>query len=174
MATVEDQVMEVLSDPMNLPSSFWDYMVRKWLQSSPVLPISQIFGFTQFTAQSAAVATSEATGSTTYADLATVGPTISGLADGHYVLLATSLISNSTGSVGSFASPSLNGSTPLDSDAAIVVTSAAGVPQVTAIGASIQTLSSGNNNTIKMQYRVGAGSGTFTYRKLIALKYGNL
>jgi hypothetical protein len=37
--------MEILSDPMNLPSPFWDYMVRKWLHDAPVFPISQVFGY---------------------------------------------------------------------------------------------------------------------------------
>jgi hypothetical protein len=30
---------------MDLPSTFWDYMIRKWLVDAPVFPISQVFGF---------------------------------------------------------------------------------------------------------------------------------
>ena len=64
--------MDVLSDPMNLPSSFWDYMVKRWLRDAPVFPISQVFGFTQFTVQPVAVVDTTAAGDTFNGALASV------------------------------------------------------------------------------------------------------
>jgi hypothetical protein len=44
---IASQIMEVLADPMNLPDTFWGYMVQRWLADAPVFPISQVFGFAQ-------------------------------------------------------------------------------------------------------------------------------
>lgn len=60
---------------MDLPSTFWDYMVRRWLRDAPVFPISQVFGFNQsskgstlsydeFSAPVSITATTEATSNT--------------------------------------------------------------------------------------------------------------
>jgi hypothetical protein len=163
-------VHEILSNPMDLPSTFWDYMIRKWLNDAPVFPISQVFGFTQFTANQASVSTSESTSSVTYTALTTPGPTLTLLPDGHYLVLVAAFMTDSFGN-GAYMSPKVNSGVALDANAAITV-SASGT---SLIGASTQTLSNGGSNTIASVYRAGVGStGTFQNRSLIALRYGNL
>jgi len=73
-ANVQQQVFEILSDPMNLPSTFWDYMVKRWQRDAPVFPITQVFGYTsqpgyelgytEFTANVSVRATTETTANT--------------------------------------------------------------------------------------------------------------
>lgn len=163
--------MEVLADPMNLPSTFWDYMIKRWLRDAPVFPISQVFGFTAFTAQSAPkIATSESTSSGTYVDLATTGPLLTLLPDGHYLFFYGAAHMNSVSGSGSKMSISVNGSTPVDSDATGVQTAVF----VNAMTVSVQTLSNNGSNTVKAQYRVTANTGTFADRFVIGLKYSNL
>lgn len=41
--------MDVLSNPMDLPSTFWDYATQSWLKDAPVFPVSQVFGYQQTT-----------------------------------------------------------------------------------------------------------------------------
>lgn len=148
--------------------------LRQWLTVNPIpVPISQVQGFSRFTAQPASIATGETTTSTTYADLATVGPTLSGLPAGTYLVLVGALLYNNTAGVASSASVSLNGGAASDADAAILVTSGSNVPAVTAVGFSVKTLTLANN-TLRVKYRVnGASTGTFYYRNLVALRIGN-
>ena len=137
-------------------------------QSGIPIPVAQIVGFAQFTAQSAPfIGTSETTTSTTYADLTTVGPTLSYVSNGKY-LIAFGCTASNSGQNATYISPNVNGTTPSDNDAAQTATAAAGSL------ARITTASlSAGNNTVKLQYKVAAGTGTFLNRWLVLLKYAN-
>ena len=144
--------------------------LRLWLeQNPPAVPITSILGFSQFTAQLASVSTTETTTSTTYADLATAGPTLSGLPDGRYLYLVDVTSFNSAAGNACISGVTINGSAPADDTKSAINT---GTDQVSAIGAGLATLSAGSN-TLKVQYRVNAGTGSFSYRNLIALRYAN-
>lgn len=165
--------MDVLSDPMNLPSTFWDYMVKRWLRDAPVFPISQVFGFAQFTATSATrVSTAETTTSTTPTDLATVGPSLSNLPDGKYLFLfgCAGFVPNTVNSL--YMGVKINSTEADVNNAAFCsATNSAWVPMITGVTAS---LSNNGSNTVTSRYWVDGSTGHFQYRWLIALKYGNL
>lgn len=171
-ATIRQQIMEVLSDPMNLPAEFWQYDVQNWVKEAPVFPISQVFGFSQFTANAATtIQTNESTTSVfpTYVDLATVGPTLTGLADGKYVIFwgagtFTSVAGNDT-----LCGPSVNGGAVLGN------ARNGGTNSVSVTGVVVTDLSNGGSNSITIKYCVAAAAtGSFFGRWLIALRYGNL
>jgi hypothetical protein len=65
---------------LSVPKEFETTMLDRVNLNPPLLPVTQILGFSQFTAQAAEVLASQTTTSTTYADLATVGPQLTGLA----------------------------------------------------------------------------------------------
>lgn len=90
--------------------------LKTWFEGNPpAIPVTQVLGFSQFTAQAATrIATSESTSSTSYTNLATVGPTIGGLPSGKYVFLFGSILQ---GTAAPYMGLSINGSTPNDTDA---------------------------------------------------------
>lgn len=147
--------------------------LRTWLeQNPPAIPVTQILGFSQFTAQADRVSNtaSESTVSTTYTDLATVGPRLTGLPDGKYLVVFGAGAQTSVAGIGAVMSISVNGATPVDADGATVQSaSIAG-----GTSAVLKTLSSGGNNTLSVQYRIdGAATGGWLLRWLIALRYAN-
>lgn len=162
--------MEILSDPMNLPSTFWDYMVRKWLADAPVFPISQVFGFTGFTFQAATtIAAGEATTSTSYVDLATVGPTLFGLGKGKYAIFFGAQCQPTSPSVALMSISVTNVAAATDADA--IVVSAA---NETCTGVILKDLTN-DINGLQAQYRSSGGNScSFSGRKLIAVKYANI
>ncbi len=156
---------------MDLPSSFWEYMIRKWLNDAPVFPISQVFGFTQYTANAATkINTTEATSSGSYTDLATAGPSLTNLPDGNYLILLGCQMTCSFAGAGAFMSFSVNGTTASDNDGC-----ATGDDNFSSVSvASIKALSNKGSNTLTAKYRAGTGTATFATRWLIALRYSNL
>jgi hypothetical protein len=143
--------------------------VRTWLeQNPPFIPITQIIGFSQFAAQVAIVQTLESTTSTTYTDLSTVGPELTGLPDGQYVVVVSAAGLNS-GAVDGWMSYSVNGGTAVDSTGSRSSgTSLAGV-----IMFSTPTLKNNGNNSIVAKYRTSGGTSQFTNRCLFALRFAN-
>jgi hypothetical protein len=116
-----------------------------------------------------AVATSETRASASYGDLATVGPDITGLADGVYLFMYGCLNKVSAGATLNFYSPKINSTEADDADAA---QSDSATAFQTSIFAVVKTLSNGGNNTVTMRYRNdnAAVTSTFKNRWLIAIR----
>lgn len=171
--TVRDEVYTLLQNPMDLPSEFWAYATQSWLKDSPVFPISQVFGFTQFLGNFAIVGTDESTTTTTVGDnLATVGPTLSGLADGKYFFAYGFTGKASAAGFDVIAGLNINGTAPtVNPNDPIILTEAANYISVT--GAFAKTLSNAGSNTVKMQYWVSGGTGNYQRRFIFGLKYAN-
>jgi hypothetical protein len=158
-----------LSFPEDLPPKFRSWLIDFIAVNIPQIPISQIVGFTQFTAKSSTVLTTDEITSTSYVDAATVGPQIEGLSDGSYVMFYGFQLGEVSNLTSALMSPSINAATPSDDDAARTRSIQSG----TARGV-LKTLAGGGNNTVKMQYkRVGGSDGDFERRWLIVLKVGN-
>jgi len=146
---------------------------RTWLeQNPPAIPVSQIVGFSQFTAQANSVATRESTISTTYVNLTTAGPSLSGLPDGQYLFLFGCDAFNSVAGNQLTMSIKVNSTAAADSDATLADAPAA-TYKVCLMRAVTKTLANGGNNTITCQYRVSSGTGSFENRWLIALRFAN-
>lgn len=161
----------MLNDPLGLPDSFRAWIPNYLETNPPLLPISQITGFAFFTAQPATKLFSNSTMSATYTDLpADVGPTLTNLPGGKYVLLYGCSIAVDSALYFAYMSLKVNATEAVDADAIISQTTTA----TTAFGFMVATLSQ-PQNTVVARYRVTAGgTGLFGSRELVALRYGNL
>lgn len=165
------QVERFFGDPTIFPAIFRSWLVAYIEANPPLLPISQITGFSQFTAKYATVqsVTGENTTSTTYTNLTTTGPELTGLPDGLYLVLHGCVSHTSVAGSQARQSISVNGVTAVDDDA----TQCGVANNQSVMTAVIKTLDAGDN-TILCKYRCeGGAAGEFSYRFLIALKYAN-
>lgn len=155
----------------NVPQ-FFSYIVSWIEQSGLQIPISQVFGFSQFNAQSARVDASETTTSTTYTDLTTAGPTVSGLSAGTYIVLFGAQASSSVATIASLMSISANAAAAVDGDSC--ATSVLTSNYQTAVAKAITATVSSSNNSFQCKYRTnGAATATFLYRWIVVLKAAN-
>lgn len=169
------KVAGALNDPftqMQLLNQFWDYLTQRIAVAGIPVSISQVTGFSQFNAESAEVATSETTASTTFTDLATAGPTLSGLSDGSYVVLLGCWASSNTAGQAADMSVQVN-SAAVDGNDGVRTFGTTG-PEALA-RAVVKTLSNDGDNTITAKYRASGGGATATFvnRWLVALRYAN-
>lgn len=157
-------------NPNLIPADFMSYLLD-WIQTQRLqIPIGQVFGFTQFVPSVATVTTFETTASTSYADLATVGPTLNGLSDGQYVVMVLAAANGSAAGVDAWMSYSANGDSAVDSRGSRAATaSISGLAMLSKV-----SLKNGNANTLQAKYRCSSGTGGFTNRCLFALKFANL
>lgn len=164
--------------PNAVPEAFMAYVLDFIQTNNLIIPIGQVFGFSQFTATYATQGNADTTSATAFGDCTNgghqVGPTIAALPAGKYVALFGSLAAVSA--VGNIASMALE-----------VNGSAVGGPppiqgSAEARGTSLYSISTGTtitltaaSNTLKAVYAVdsGAVTGTFGSRWVIALKYDN-
>lgn len=133
------------------------------------LSIGQIVGFLSFVPSTGTtINTAEATGSATYVDLATVGPTITGLPDGEY-LVWFGAEEGVAGAAGGRMSVQVNASAATDDDSIIfnaLTSTSRGI---------LVTLDNGDNNTLTAKYRstISPASRGFQRRWMFATKYRN-
>ena len=168
------RTLKVVSSVYNFTPQALEELAGWFEQRGLRTPISQIVGFKQFLGQtSTSVLTIETTTSTLYGDLATVGPTVSGLADGNYLVFhgCRSAIGVTDGSDQARMAIPVNGAAASDNECAS--SSWAGFMSVTMLNA--RKLTVGGNNTIQAKYKSNAGATAyFGTRWLIALRYGNV
>lgn len=164
---------KLIGDPLfNVSDTkFPSWMVDTVARYGLPVPISNIIGFSQFTALGNMVGTAtESTTSTTYADLATVGPELVHLSDGHYAFLYGGSMFVSVAGTTAFMSLKVNGTEGADDISAAT--------QSTVITAGVfgclQQLDAGDN-TVVCRYRSDTGNSvSFLRRWLIGFKYANL
>lgn len=162
----------ILANPSDWPDSTKVWMADYVSQNS-LLPISQVQGFTQFVAQQDVVTANESTSSSTYVDLATVGPQITGLSKGKYIILYGCAIAGASDTDG-LASVSINGAAPDDNDGIHGGSPAGDILSISAARVLVKDLAE-NENTLKMQFRVELGSSvTFWQRWLVTLRIASL
>lgn len=171
-----------VANPSQIPSDFLAYVVD-YIQTQRLnIPIGQVIGYSGTIPQLSDVQTAETTSSTSYTDLATVGPELDGLNDGIYLVYVGAYIAFGAGQTDAagLVSPSINGAVPSDVNAAILgggVTPSGTVQFSSSVGQwSLASIKTGAPNSIKAQYRAGLNTTTvqFQYRRLIVLKLGNL
>jgi len=153
--------------------NFFAYMVDYLAVNQPLVPISQISGFSQFTAQSS-VNNGEARRNTnTYGDPTTgdAGPTLTLLPKGRYAFFYGGLSSDFSGGGGTmYLSLDVNSAGASDTDAVQTTANANGI---SVMRATIKDLTS-DNNTVTVKYRTSVGTGRWDNRFIIALRYANL
>ena len=159
-----------LTHALRLPKDTIGYLVERMALDSLQIPVSQLSGFSTFTAQFAPIITAaQTTTSTSYVDLATIGPTLSGLPDGKYVLIWGCQAFCSASSDEAIMAVGYNGAA---TDNTVQARTNQTVDYTSIVAFNIQTLSAGSNSVLA-KYKTGT-SATFSNRSLLALKYDEL
>lgn len=168
----KQQLDKLFGNWREIPDSFKAAMTDYLSVNPPAIPISQILGFSQFTANaSARVGSSdETTASTAYVNLATVGPTLSGLADGSYLVFLRAVLRSGTAGEGAVMGVAINGGSP-GTDTEIIQKND---QDTTVTGFFITTLS-GGNGSLQAKYRSTDSGATavFSGRQIAAFRYAN-
>jgi hypothetical protein len=153
------------------PDEYVEWMSDRIAVNGIPVSVTQLQGFTGFVPQVATpVATTENISAGSYQDLATPGPSFTGLSDGQWLLVWAATASAITGAQVHYMSPSINGSTPTDANAAIGPQTGSSVLLINWITV---TLANGSND-IKLQYKMTTGvTGSFRNRIAFAIKYAN-
>ena len=126
-------------------------------------------GFSRFTPNPAdRIATSETTTSSSYANLATAGPTLTGLPSGRYVVMFGFTGGQAAGTT-AFMGVEVNAVAASDDEAAKA--SVAGPLSV--MTCVSKTLTAGSNSITAKYKQTGGGTGTFAGRWLVAFRYSN-
>jgi hypothetical protein len=163
-------MLRLFGRPQLLPTAFWAYLVDYISVNQPAIPVSQIFGFTQFTAQAAPrVNSSEGTNSTSFTDLATVGPLLTLLPDGRYVFFFGAYVDGSPSPNAGLMGLKINATEATDNESNRWIAIGSGTTAVVA------TLAANGNNTVTCRYRSTNAASTplWNYRWLIGLRFAN-
>lgn len=148
--------------------------LKLWLEQQGLnIPVSNILGFSQFTAKYANEDSEGHTTSTTYADpnvSGAAGPSLTGVSPGKYLLMFGG--SGTTSSSGSVAmmSVQLNGAGATDTESVEINT----VGTHASVSRAIIKTVTAANSTIKLVMRSTGGNDIdFRYRWVLALRYAN-
>jgi hypothetical protein len=120
------------------------------------------------TPQGATVATAQTTSSTSYADLATVGPAVT-LVTGTSAIITVCTQTTADAAASSRIGYAVSGASTIaatDTTAAVLVVSAAGVPNLTISTTQIITGLTAGTNVFTAKYKVSASTATFTNRSI--------
>lgn len=153
----------LLSAPIFFPDGFKDWVSDAFARDIPLIPYTQFLGGRLNIAKSGDyIVTNESRSATAWGDLTTVGPTVSNLADGSYLIIWGCTISSEEGLMG----VSINGADPSD-DRAVGTAGASAI--VSPAYAYIADLKNNNNNTVQCKYRNVVGGGSNFRRRWLAV-----
>lgn len=167
-----------MSHPETFPDAFKAWLIDFIAVNGALIPPSQILGGGLLKESNAAqIATAESTSSTSYTNLSTTGPTLSGLSDGTYLILLGCTMAATLNSWDAYMSISINGAAASDSDgwvSAWTVSEGAAVEYLAVSGsrALLKEISNENNNTLTAKYKTGGVGVDFSNRWMMALKVG--
>jgi hypothetical protein len=167
---VREEIAKYLQDPLGYEKEFKGWL-PEWIGQAGIdIPIGQVIGYSQTIPQTAAnIPTREDTSSATFADLATVGPTLTGLSDGTYVVYWGATCDNTP--VNAYMGVKVNSTEPADDDSIFwSIAAAVATPGMRAIE---KTLDGGGNNTLTARYRVSTGTGFYRNRWMLAVRVSN-
>ena len=162
----EKDFTRYLQNPLQFPDEFKSWVSDWFATNISKIPISQIYGFKVHSIKTAAeITTSQSTASTTYVDLATVGPTLENIPNGFYVAIwgfqATNAVSNT---ISRFMGLSVNGAAVASGFDADVQVGAGG-------RVALLDLSLGDgSHTVLAKYKVASSTLSFENRWLHLLK----
>lgn len=165
-----DRTNRFLSSPLEFPGAFKTWLLDYLAQNIPPIPVSQMLGFVQTRAYVAdPVPTQESTASSSYVQLSTVGPKLTGLADGSYVVFhGCEFVSADGFSAKGWEALSLNGAAPVDAKANRCFLG--GTRRDTSFRGESVTLAAGGNNSIEALYRSSLGIPAFLRRWMLAIR----
>lgn len=166
-------VQKLFSAPNRIPASFFSYLLSYIEQANLLIPISQVAGFSQFNAQTTTVLTQETTTSSSYVDLATVGPSLTGVPAGQYIVFFGAELTSTVNGDSAIASVSVNAAAP-DENNFIIATVTGTTFDISTMRAFATTLTS-DSNSLKIKYKSfpGGNSVKFAKRWITAFRYAN-
>lgn len=170
-------LQRALSFPEDLPPRFKSWIVEHVVTNIQDLPVSQLSGFRQIDqveVSSATVTAFQSTSSGSYTNLATVGPQLTGLRSGRYIVQHGALLVNTGGVSGfkAFQSVSVNGAAAVDTDSCSQNVGANGDQTASVSTALVKDLTAAENSIV-CKYRIGISGTCFaSNRWLIAQRIG--
>lgn len=167
------EIEKMLGSPMALPSDFTSWWVE-WLAGELQPQVLALGGAALIFFRSATViATPESTTSTTYTDLSTVGPQLTGLSNGRWLFFWGCNHEASGGATICYMAIDAGGG-PSDDYAARMRTVQDG-DIAPGMYAQLVTLTGNDNNTVTAKYRKLSGSTPiFRERWLVGVRLGNV
>lgn len=166
------RIDRLLSSPLDFPDEFKKYILDYGAMHIPPIPIDQLQGYRPTRVSAAEVATQEGESGTSYVELATEGPVLSGLADGTYLAIYGCWVSGTYGHMtvmGNPVSPPSSGS----GDPHSVYIETGGAVEYQGARLNEFRLKNGDNNELRSFYRrdsSGAGTAYFEKRFLVAIR----
>jgi hypothetical protein len=120
---------------------------------------------------SATVTTQETTASTSFTDLATVGPTVTVTTGTRALIMFGAQMSNNTTNSMVKCAVAVSGATTIaaSDEHDVYMDGAPANQQSRAMASHLLTTLTAGSNTFKMQYKVGSGTGTYLDRHLIVI-----
>ncbi len=156
---VRAEIELLLSHPLHFPDEFKRWMGDFVATNVPMIPFSHIFGSRVNIARSGnTIITAETAPGGTYGDMATVGPQITDIADGKYLLMYGARGRDRT-------SISVNGATAVDDDSIWGEEAGPSAGRM-----KIVSMNNDNLNTVCLKYK---GSGTISHRWLTIMRLGS-
>ena len=137
---------KLLANPIEFPEAFKRWVADYFAQNVPMIPYGNFLGSKLNIAKSGDyISTTQGPATSAYGNLATVGPSIVGIADGVYIVNwgATTTGGEHEG----FMGVSVNGATPVDAEAA------GSAYNLTIAQGKIVTLKNDNNSSIVCKYK---------------------
>lgn len=164
---------KLLSATSWFPKRFKLWLREQWMIDPPDIPISQVFGFPLTTPVSNEVQTSEGTASNSFADLATVGPQLTGLPSGTFLFFFGCTSWNSSGGGDAVMGLKINSTEASDTESTHSSVNVTPGPSVSRVLQKTLTVA---DNTVTARYHRsgGVGTATFEQRWLIAMRVANL
>lgn len=173
-----EQIDRYLRDP-RLPPDF-ETWITEWVGGHLLsLPASSLLGAASFIYRVASqVDASETTASTTFVDLSTVGPELTQLANGRWLVFWGAKFENMSTDAHGYMGMSVNGSTPSDSQVAHNHEDVDGIQALMyarhfGIGGA-PALTADHNNTLTAKYKASGGTARFEDRWMVALRTGDV
>jgi hypothetical protein len=169
-AEERQQLQRYLKFPEEFPKEFGAW-IQEYMAVNGVITQSQVQGLANLTvtASETLSASPETTGSTSFTDLATQGPFITGMADGTYLVFISAIAQNNAGAA-SIMGVRVNDTEATDANSGI----ASSAYWTNIFSAFVASAQNGNNNTFDARYRVdSASTGTFQHRRIFVLRVGN-
>lgn len=120
--------------------------------------------------ETAAISTSQTTTSVTYADLGTIGPSVTITTGPAAIVWCSSFLQNNTSGASSHVSFDVTGATAIAaSDVEAIRFNASAVNDFMRAGITSKVVLTPGSNTFTMKYRVSGGTGTFANRSITVM-----
>jgi len=159
------QIKDYLSHPILFPADFKNYVADYVTTNIPKISVQQILGFELWQIKSAAeILTQESVASTAYVNMATVGPEITNLSPGFYIVIWGCNTPYTGNTNDGYMGISINGDTPTTSREAFSTGGAFG-------SAALLDLTNTSPITLTAKYKTALGSArNLRHRWMHAMK----